>query len=219
DTCQPLDEGLAPLMCDQDVISAFKFVLDLEKIEVYIETGVSLVEMHLMKGMMSHGKGVVIEEIMDDNEVKEAIEKEVASDGGRRINDAYMFRNLLEEIDFELVYVTEIMKWKLSQEKLSQEEVIGELNETFDNIIDKLIQDHVEMPSEAVEQRMNDHVHDEIDGVIYDTNVDASISGKEGDLETWMWDEMDQRDNEFDWKQDTYHGDDEVVEILDLFVG
>nr|GEY95178.1 zinc finger, CCHC-type [Tanacetum cinerariifolium] len=71
------------------------------------------------------------------------------------------------------------MKWKLSQEKLSQEEVMGELNETFDNIIDKLSQDHVEMPNEAVEQRMNDHVHDEIDGVIYDTNIDASISGKE----------------------------------------
>ncbi|GJU63690.1 hypothetical protein Tco_1245525 [Tanacetum coccineum] len=137
----------------------------------------------------------------------------------RRINDAYMFRNLLEEIDFKLVYGTEIMKGKLSQEKISQEEVVGELNETFDNIIEKLSQDHVEMPSEVVEQRMNDHVHNEIDGVIYDTNIDASISGKEGDLETWMWDEMDQRDNEFDWKQDTYHGDDEVVEILDLFVG
>nr|GEX82873.1 hypothetical protein [Tanacetum cinerariifolium] len=44
---------------------------------------------------------------------------------------------------------------------------------------------------------MDGHVHDEIDGVMYHTNSDASISGKEGDLETWRGYEMDQQDNEF----------------------
>ncbi|GJX56693.1 hypothetical protein Tco_1207722 [Tanacetum coccineum] len=47
----------------------------------------------------------------------------------------------------------------VSQEHVCEEEV------PFNNNIGKQIGDLVEMPSEAVEQGMNDHVFDEIDGV------------------------------------------------------
>ncbi|GJY12454.1 hypothetical protein Tco_0381763 [Tanacetum coccineum] len=46
---------------------------------------------------------------------------------------------------------------------------------------------------------MDDYVHDEIDNVMYDTNFNASIIGKEGDLELVVW------------KQVPYHGGDKVV--------
>ncbi|GJT04203.1 zinc finger, CCHC-type containing protein [Tanacetum coccineum] len=107
-------------MSDQYVITILKYVPRFREIEVYIETGVSLVEMHLMEGMTSHGKGVVIEKIMDDNQVKEVAGKEFVKDN-------------------------------------------------------KLSRGPVEMRSEGVENRINDHVHNEIDGVMYDIDVDASV--------------------------------------------
>ncbi|GJW78344.1 hypothetical protein Tco_0140026 [Tanacetum coccineum] len=68
------------------------------------------------------------------------------------------------------------MKEKLSQDKDSQEEVVGEFNSSLDNIIEKLSQDLVEMPKEPVEQRLDDNVDDDFLGFMYDTDDDASIS-------------------------------------------
>ncbi|GKC93091.1 hypothetical protein Tco_1158533 [Tanacetum coccineum] len=47
----------------------------------------------------------------------------------------------------------------------------------------KTSNDLVEMPSEAVEQRTDDHVLDKIDGVKCHTHSDASIGGNKCDLE------------------------------------
>nr|GEW65005.1 basic 7S globulin-like [Tanacetum cinerariifolium] len=64
---------------------------------------------------------------------------------------------------------------KLSQDKDSQEEAVGELNSTLDNILEKLSQDPVEMPKEPVKHRLDDSMDDHFFGFLYDTNDDASI--------------------------------------------
>ncbi|GJW31803.1 hypothetical protein Tco_0051835 [Tanacetum coccineum] len=56
-----LDEGLVPLISHQDVLSLLKYVPSYKEIEVYVEK-------HTMKVVSGKGKGVVIEEIMEDDE-------------------------------------------------------------------------------------------------------------------------------------------------------
>ena len=43
-----LDDGLVPLMSDQDVLTLLKFVPRYKEIDVYVESDVSLVEKHMM---------------------------------------------------------------------------------------------------------------------------------------------------------------------------
>ncbi|GJY45028.1 hypothetical protein Tco_0433241 [Tanacetum coccineum] len=116
---ESFDEGLLPLMSN----------------EVYIETGVLLVERHMMERMMSMGKGK------------------------KRMSDEFEFKKLFATIDYEF----------------------GLENST---------QDSLELANDVqAEQGMEEHLYDEFNGVIYDTDDDASISGKVGDLETWLGDE------------------------------
>ncbi|GJS62573.1 hypothetical protein Tco_0657357 [Tanacetum coccineum] len=72
----------------------------------------------------------------------------------------------------------------------------------------------VKVSSNSVELTTH-HVHEEILGVMYDTNDDVSINGNEGKLEIWMGDEMHKQENVVDWQEDPYHG---VDETGDLFV-
>ncbi|GJT40313.1 hypothetical protein Tco_0940178 [Tanacetum coccineum] len=65
-------------------------------------------------------------------------------------------------------------------------------------------------------ESMDELVHEEMDGVMYDTHEDASISGMEGDLERWIEDDVFQQENEVDWQHDPYHGLEE--EPIDMFV-
>ncbi|GJZ21004.1 hypothetical protein Tco_0558043 [Tanacetum coccineum] len=71
----PLDDGFVPLMANVDVIKLLNYVTRCKEIEVYIETDVSLVELHLVELVVSQshikgvGNGVVIEEIVEDNVV------------------------------------------------------------------------------------------------------------------------------------------------------
>ncbi|GKC18013.1 ribonuclease H-like domain-containing protein, partial [Tanacetum coccineum] len=62
-----LDEGLVPLMSNQDVLSLLQYVPIYKEIEVYVEN-------NTMEVVLGTGKGVVIEEVVDDDEVKEASE-------------------------------------------------------------------------------------------------------------------------------------------------
>nr|GEU30840.1 hypothetical protein [Tanacetum cinerariifolium] len=62
-----LDEGLVPLISHQDVLSLLKYVPSYKEIEVYVEK-------HTIDVVFGKGKGVVIEEIMEDDEVNEANE-------------------------------------------------------------------------------------------------------------------------------------------------
>ncbi|GJX47508.1 reverse transcriptase domain-containing protein [Tanacetum coccineum] len=65
---QSLDGGLLPLMSEEDVIRFLEYVLRFREAEVYIETGVSLVEKHLMERMTSKGKAMLIEDKVDHDE-------------------------------------------------------------------------------------------------------------------------------------------------------
>nr|GEX55319.1 hypothetical protein [Tanacetum cinerariifolium] len=62
-----LDEGLVPLMSNQDVLSLLHYVPIYKENEVYIEK-------NMMEVVLGTGKGVVIKEVMVDDEVKEASE-------------------------------------------------------------------------------------------------------------------------------------------------
>ncbi|GKE23838.1 hypothetical protein Tco_1435350, partial [Tanacetum coccineum] len=64
-----LDKGLVPLISHQDVLSLLKYVPRYKEIKVYIEK--HTMEVVFGKGK---GKGVVIEEIVGDDEVNEASE-------------------------------------------------------------------------------------------------------------------------------------------------
>nr|GFB43475.1 hypothetical protein [Tanacetum cinerariifolium] len=62
-----LDEGLVPLMSNQDALSLLQYVPIYKEIEVYVEKNT----IGVVLGM---GKGVVIEEVVEDDKVKEASE-------------------------------------------------------------------------------------------------------------------------------------------------
>nr|GEV96380.1 hypothetical protein [Tanacetum cinerariifolium] len=62
-----LDEGLVPLMSNQDVLSLLQYVPIYKEIKVYIKK-------NTMEVILGTGKGVVIEEVVEDDEVKEASE-------------------------------------------------------------------------------------------------------------------------------------------------
>nr|GEX45475.1 transposase, MuDR, MULE transposase domain protein [Tanacetum cinerariifolium]GEY13202.1 transposase, MuDR, MULE transposase domain protein [Tanacetum cinerariifolium] len=68
-----LDDGFVLLMANSDVIKLWNYVIGCKEVEVYIKTGVSLVELHLVELVVSQsqikgvGKGVVVEEIVEDN--------------------------------------------------------------------------------------------------------------------------------------------------------
>ncbi|GKA92568.1 hypothetical protein Tco_0814493 [Tanacetum coccineum] len=122
-----------------------------------------------MEVRSTKGKSVVIEKIVEDDAENEAGKDEKFNDEtvglidsddelvpplsaermkeGRRIRsaDAFTFRNLLEEIEFELEHDSEKMKEKLSQENVSQKEVMDDINSSLDNILEKLSQNDVEM--------------------------------------------------------------------------
>nr|GEW63233.1 hypothetical protein [Tanacetum cinerariifolium] len=103
---------------------------------------------------------------------------------------------VLAEINVELQSGTDKPIEKLSQEKDSQEEAVGEFNSTLDNVIERL-----------------GHKKDSPDdfyGFMYDTDDDASISGKSSDF-GWDGSEMDSPDTEVDWQEDPNH------ETEDLF--
>nr|GEZ02910.1 hypothetical protein [Tanacetum cinerariifolium] len=114
---ESLDEGLPPLISNEDVIGFLEYGPRFREVEVYTKTGVSLVEMHMMERMKSKVKGVVIEEIMN-HDVNDAIGKEfyyneflppwsaerMIANTTKRLSDEFEFRKLSEEIDhvFEL---------------------------------------------------------------------------------------------------------------------
>ncbi|GJW91961.1 hypothetical protein Tco_0169514 [Tanacetum coccineum] len=88
---------------------------------------------------------------------------------------------------------------KLRQEKDSQEEALREFNSTLENVLQKLSHEKDSF--------------DDFNGFMYDTDDDASISGKLSEQFGWDLPEKDSPSTEFDWQDDPFH------EIEDLFVG
>ncbi|GJV31068.1 hypothetical protein Tco_1391468 [Tanacetum coccineum] len=146
---------------------------------------------------------VVFNPLVHEEVAEEVIE--IANDQAEGLSDQEVADNCLHvehvlgEINVELESVTHKVIEKLSQEKYSQEEALKEFNLTLDNVLEKLSQEK-DSP-------------DDFYGFMYDTNNDASISGKSSDHFGWDWPEMDSLVIEVDWQDDPFH------ETKDLFVG
>ncbi|GKC59991.1 hypothetical protein Tco_1087589 [Tanacetum coccineum] len=82
-----------------------------------------------------------------------------------------------------------------------------------------LSHDPIDMTKEVkAEQEMQEPVYYDFHPLKYDSDHDCSISGMEGDLETWNDDDdLLLQEDPYDWKQDPYHGDDEAKENTELF--
>ncbi|PWA96198.1 hypothetical protein CTI12_AA040590 [Artemisia annua] len=78
---ESLDDGLLLLKSDEDVRILVEYVHIFTELELYIETGVSVVECEMIERMMTKGKGVVIEEIVD-HDVNDAVGKDVDGETG-----------------------------------------------------------------------------------------------------------------------------------------
>ncbi|GJV64366.1 hypothetical protein Tco_1475194 [Tanacetum coccineum] len=81
----------------------------------------------------------------------------------------------LVDIDIELQSGTDKLIEKLSQEKDSQEEAVGEFNSTLDNIVEMLSQEK-DSP-------------DDFYGFMYDTDDNASISDQANDQDEALFDQ------------------------------
>ncbi|GJR78183.1 hypothetical protein Tco_0148968 [Tanacetum coccineum] len=103
---------------------------------------------------------------------------------------------VLGEVNVELESGSKKLREKLRQEEDTEEEAFEEFSSTLDNVLEKLSQEN-ESP-------------DDFYGLMYDTDDDASISGKSCEHFGWDWDSPG---TEVDWQDDPLH------ETEDLFVG
>nr|GEY09412.1 hypothetical protein [Tanacetum cinerariifolium] len=103
-----LDEELVPLMSNQDVLRLLQYVPIYKEIEVYVEK-------NTMEVVLGTGKGVVIEEVLEDDEVKEASEtgnsgkqlfdhppwssESMNEKRNKRLSEEFQFRKMLFDID------------------------------------------------------------------------------------------------------------------------
>ncbi|GJU12956.1 hypothetical protein Tco_1135352 [Tanacetum coccineum] len=95
----------------------------------------------------------------------------------------------------------EKFKWNVVRdheikEEDTEEEAFEEFSSTLDNVLEKLSQENKCL--------------DDFYGLMYDTDDDASISGKSCEHFGWDWDSLG---TEFDWQDDHLH------ETKDFFVG
>ncbi|PWA65083.1 hypothetical protein CTI12_AA258010 [Artemisia annua] len=209
---ESLDDGLLPLKSDEDVKTLVEYVPFFTQLELYIETGVSIVECEMMDRMMTKGKGVVKEEIVDDD-VNEAAGKGVDGETG---NNGKLL----------------LLEWHKEWHKTSQPDKAGPVYDSdSDNgfpptfSAGKMIANHSKRLSDEFEFRRllveidqefmgEDSSEDsleatdvvEFDDAYYDDTSDGcTISGKEGDLHTWISDEEVDQGKDVDWTDDPYH--------------
>ncbi|GKD46774.1 hypothetical protein Tco_1271419, partial [Tanacetum coccineum] len=147
-----------------------------------------------MEVVSSKGKGVVIEEIMEDDEVNEASEtgyrgqsfkyppwssESLNEKRNKRWSEEFRFRIQLFENDFAFGL-------DLSQDPIDMTKVVKAKHE------------------------MQEPVYYNFHPLMYDSDYDRSISGLVGDLERWNDDDdLLQQVDPYDWQQDPYDGDDE----------
>ncbi|PWA89001.1 transposase, MuDR [Artemisia annua] len=209
---ESLDDGLLPLKSEEDVRRLVEYVHIFTQLELYIETGVSVVECEMMERMMSKGKGVVIEEIVD-HDVNDDVGKDVAGETGNT-------GKLL------------LLEWHKEWHETSQPDKAGPIYDSdSDNgfpptfCAGKMIANHSKRLSDEFQFRrlleeidqefmVEDSSEDSLestdvldfDDAYYDDTSDGcTISGKEGDLHTWISDEEVDQGKDVDWTDDPYH--------------
>ncbi|GJS25157.1 hypothetical protein Tco_0453789 [Tanacetum coccineum] len=207
---ESLNEGLLPRMFDKDVIRFLEYVPRCREAEVYIKTGVSLVERHTMEQMTSKAKGVVIEEIID-HDVNDVVGKDFDGESG---NSGKL----------------SLLKWNQSNQVRNSGTVVDNYFCVFDYendfpppwSIEIMIANRTKRLSDEFKFRKLlieiDHGMEEL--LYYDTYDGASISRKEGDIETWFADEEVDQDIDVEWQDDPYNLVDkpEVPKEIRLFV-
>ncbi|PWA41920.1 hypothetical protein CTI12_AA549650 [Artemisia annua] len=179
---ESLDDGLLPLKSDEDVKTLLEYVPFFTQLELYIETGVSIVE-SAGKGVDgetgNNGKLLLLEWHKTSQPDKAGPVYDSDSDNGfpptfsagkmianhsKRLSDEFEFRRLLVEID------QEFMGEDSSEDSLEATYVV------------------------------------EFDDAYYDDTSDGcTISGKEGDLHTWISDQEVKKGKDVDWTDDPYH--------------
>nr|GEU64958.1 hypothetical protein [Tanacetum cinerariifolium] len=118
-----LDEGLVPLMSNQDMLSLLQYVYIYKEIKVYVEK-------NTMEVVLAIGKGVLIEEVVEDDEVKEASKtgnsckqlfdhppwssESMTVKRNKRLSEEFQFRKMLFDIDltFGLYFSHETLEMK-----------------------------------------------------------------------------------------------------------
>nr|GEV98479.1 hypothetical protein [Tanacetum cinerariifolium] len=212
-----LDEGLVPLMSNQDVLSLLQYVPIFKEIEVYVEN-------NTMEVVLCTIKGIVIKEVMKDDEVKEASktgnsgkqlldENEVKAEQEMEEHVYNDFHPLMYEDDLlqkEDPYVPIFKEIKVYVENNTMEVVLC----TIKGIVIKEVMkdDEVKEASKTgnsgkqlldenevkAEQEMEEHVYNDFHPLMYE-------------------DDLLQKEDPVNYQQDPYHGEDEAEENAELF--
>ncbi|PWA66303.1 hypothetical protein CTI12_AA328520 [Artemisia annua] len=183
---ESLDDGLLPLMSDKYVRRLVEYVPIFKELELYIETGVSLVECQMIERMMTKGKGV-------DHDVNDAVGKDLDGETGNsgkllllewhktsQPEKAGLVYETDSDNDFPPTFCAEKMVANHTK-RLSDEFQFRRLLEEIDQ--EFMVEDSSEDSLESIDVL-------DFDDVYYDETSDGvTISGKEGDLHTWISDE------------------------------
>jgi hypothetical protein len=207
---ESLDDGLLPLKSDEDVKTLVEYVPIFTQLELYIETGVSIVECEMMDRMMTKGKGVVIEEIVDDD-LNEAAGKGVDGETG---NSGKLL----------------LLEWHKEWHKTRQPEKVGPVfysdSDTdfpptfcakkmieyhtkrmsdefqFRRLLEEIDQDFTVEDSSEESTGLLDFYDLDFDDAYYDDTSDEEVD--QGTNAEWYDEEVDQGTN-VEWHDDPYH--------------
>ncbi|PWA76468.1 hypothetical protein CTI12_AA235150 [Artemisia annua] len=192
---ESLDDGLLPLKSEEDVRRLVEYVPIFTQLELYIETGVSVVECEMMERMMSKGKGDVAGETGNTGKLlllewhKEWHETSQPEKAGP-----------IYDSDSDNGFPPTFCAGKMianHSKRLSDEFQFRRLLEEIDQ--EFMVEDSSEDSLESTD------VLDFDDAYYDDTSDGCTISGKEGDLHTWISDEEVDQGKDVDWTDDPYH--------------
>nr|GEX45655.1 hypothetical protein [Tanacetum cinerariifolium] len=182
-----LDEGLVPLMSNQDVLSLLQYVPIYKQIEMYVEK-------NTMEVVLGMSKGVVIEEAVEDDEVKEASE---TGNSGKQLL-------LVTENDVHTKTKPSTPPW------------------SFESLSDSNSSDHPPWYFESMNEKRNKRLSEEFQfkKMLFDIDLtfglDFSYESLEMKNKVKAKQEMEEpMHNDFhpvNYQQDPYHGEDEAEE-------
>ncbi|GJU35115.1 hypothetical protein Tco_1183469 [Tanacetum coccineum] len=152
-----LDEGLVPLMFEKDVVNLLNYVPRYRELKIYIENGVSSIESHVTE-RLSQGKGMVIEEILEENVVETIVGKE---EGklllvDKCIQAKYMQDGIQNATVSDSVQVVKYTFIELNQDLFQQDNVVDAEDYTY--MLDKLQQGNEDVVFGNIDQENKDVV-------------------------------------------------------------
>nr|GEW01993.1 hypothetical protein [Tanacetum cinerariifolium] len=200
-----LDEGLVPLMSNQDVLSLLQYVHIYKEIKVYIKK-------KMMEVVLSTGKGVVIKEVMEDDEVKEASE---TGNSGKQLLS-------VTENEVQIKTKPSTLPW------------------SFESLSDSDISDHPQWSSKSMNEKRNKRLSEKFQfrKMLFDIDLTFGLDFSHETLEMknkvkaeqemeepvhndfhplMYKDDMLQKEDPVKYQQDPYHEEDEPEKNAVLF--